>query len=64
MRKRLPGRRVGVKGGGRSVAVPAVKSMADVDPVAPSTASGAGDSEHPPDGPDDELTRTIKAAYQ
>lgn len=38
--------------------------MTDPDPVAPVTAPGDGEPEKPADELSEELTRTIKAAYQ
>jgi hypothetical protein len=63
-RKRLPGTGERVKIGRRSGAVPPVRSMTDLDPVAPATTSAVGEPERPADEPSEEVTRTIKAAYQ
>jgi hypothetical protein len=63
-KQRLPGTGTRSKGGRRSAAVPAVRSMTDLDPVAPATTPGAGEPESPADEPGEEITRTIKAAYQ
>ena len=64
-KKRLPraGERVKVVGR-RSLTVPGVRSMTDLDPVAPATKPGPGEPEKPTDELSEELTRTIKAAYQ
>ena len=53
-----------VKLGRRLVTVPGVRSMTDPDPVAPATTSGDGEPERPTDELSEELTRTVKAAYQ
>ncbi|MBL6614252.1 MAG: hypothetical protein ISP45_09590 [Reyranella sp.] len=53
-----------VKIGRRLLVVPSVRSMADPDPVMPATKPGAGEPEKPTEELSDELTRTIKAAYQ
>jgi hypothetical protein len=63
-KKHLPGAGARVKGSRRSAAVPAVRSMTDLDPAVPATAPGAGEPESPADEPGEEITRTIKAAYQ
>jgi len=62
-KKRLPeaGKRVRV--GRRLVTVPGVKSMTDPAPVAPATKPG-GEPESPTEELSEELTRTIKRAYQ
>ena len=59
-KKRLPGAGERVKVGRRWFTVPGVTSMTDPNPVAPTSKSGDGESEKPTD----ELTRTVKAAYQ
>jgi hypothetical protein len=63
-KKRLPGTGERVKVGRRLVTLPGVRSMTDPDPVAPATKPGVGEPETPTDEPNEELTRTIKAAYQ
>jgi hypothetical protein len=65
MRKnRLPRAGERVKVGRRLVTLPGVRSMTDPDPVAPATKPGVGEPEKPTDELSEELTRTIKAAYQ
>ena len=61
-KKRLPGAGERVKVGRRLVTLPGVRSMTDPDPVAP--AKPPGEPEKSTDEPSEELTRTIKAAYQ
>jgi len=63
-KKCLPGAGERVKVGRRLVTVPAVRSMTDPKQVAPATKSGGGEPERPTDELSEELTRTIKAAYQ
>ena len=63
-RKRLPGAGERVKVGRRLVTLPGVRSMTDPAPVAPATKPGSGEPEKPTDELSEELTRTIKAAYQ
>lgn len=63
-KKRLPRAGEQVKVGRRLVTLPGVRSITDSDPVAPATKPGVGDVETPTDEPSEELTRTIKAAYQ
>jgi hypothetical protein len=63
-KKRLPGAGERVKIGRRLVTLPGVRSMTDPDPVAPATTPGDGEPEKPTDELSEELTRTIKAAYQ
>ena len=63
-KKRLPRAGERVRVGRRSLTLPGVRSMTDPDPVAPATKSGVGEPEKPADEPSEELTRTIKAAYQ
>jgi hypothetical protein len=63
-KKRLPGAGERVKVGRRLVTLPGVRSMTDPNPVAPATRPGVGEPEKPTDEPSEELTRTIKAAYQ
>ena len=62
-KKRLPGAGERVKVGRRLVTLPGVRSMTDSDPVA-ATKPGVGEPEKPTDELSEELTRTIKAAYQ
>ena len=65
MRKnRLPRAGERVKVGRRLVTLPGVRSMTDPNPVAPATKSDSGGPEKPTDELSEELTRTIKAAYQ
>ena len=61
---RKPKARERVKVGRRPLALPAVRSMTDPDLVAPATKPGVGQPERPDDELSEELTRTIKAAYQ
>ena len=63
-KKRLPGAVQRVKVGRRLVTLPSVRSMTDSTPVAPATKRGVGEPEKPTDEMSEELTRTIKAAYQ
>ena len=63
-KKRLPGAGERLKVGRRWVTVPGVRSMTDADPAAPATKPGVGEPKMPTDEPSEELTRTIKAAYQ
>ena len=67
-KQRLPRAGQRVKVGARMLAVPGVKSMTDPDPAPDSVASAAkpddGEPEKPTDSLSEELTRTIKAAYQ
>ena len=51
-----------VKVGRRLLVVPGVRSM--TDPVARATKPGAGEPQKPTEELSEELTRTIKAAYQ
>lgn len=53
-----------VKLGRRMLVLPGVRSMTDPDPAAPTTKPGAGESEKPTEELSEDLTRTIKAAYQ
>ena len=62
-KKRLPRTGERVKVGRRLVMVPGVRSMTDPDPAVPATTSGVGEPE-PTDELSEELTRTVKAAYQ
>ena len=63
-KKRLPKAGERMKVGHRWVTVPGVTPMTDADLVAPATKSGVGESDAPTDELSEELTRTIKAAYQ
>jgi hypothetical protein len=63
-KKRLPGAGERVKVGRRLAMVPGVRSMTDPDPAAPAATSGGGEPERPTDELSEELTRTVKAAYQ
>ena len=62
-KKRLPRAGERVKVGGRLLTVPGVTSM-DPNPVAPPTKSGDGEPEKPSEELTEELTRTVKVAYQ
>ena len=53
-----------VKVGRRLVTVPSVRSMTDSAPQAPATKPGNGEPEKPTVEPSEEVTRTIKSAYQ
>ena len=53
-----------MKVGGRLLTVPGVTSMTDPNPIAPPTKSADGESDKPTDELTEELTRTVKAAYQ
>ena len=63
-RKRLPRAGERVKVGRRLVTLPGVRSMTDPHTAAPAATPGVGEPEKPADEPSEELTRTIKAAYQ
>ena len=63
-KKRLPRAGERVKVGRRRVTLPGVRSMTDPNPIAPATKPGVGEPEKPTDELSEELTRTIKAAYQ
>ena len=63
-KKRLPRAGERVKVGRRSLTLPGVRSMTDLDPVAPATKPGVGEAEKSTDELSEELIRTIKAAYQ
>ena len=63
-KKRLPKAGERVKVGRRFVTLPGVRSMTDHNPVAPAMTPADGEPEKPADEPSEELTRTIKAAYQ
>ena len=65
MRKnRLPRAGERVKVGRRLVMVPGVRSMTEPDPAVPAAMSSVGEPERPTDELSEELTRTVKAAYQ
>ena len=61
-KKRLPRAGERVKVGRRVLTVPGVRSM-DADPVAPAAKPGV-EPEKPTDELSEELTGTVKAAYQ
>jgi hypothetical protein len=63
-KKRLPAAGDRVKVGRRSFTVPGVRSLTDSDPGAPATKPGDGEPEAPTEELSEELTRTVKAAYQ
>jgi len=63
-KQRLPRPGERVKVGRRLLVVPGVKSMTDLHPVVLESTSAGGEPEKPADEPSEELTRTIKAAYQ
>jgi hypothetical protein len=63
-KKRLPRAGERVKVGRRLLTLPGVRSLTDVDPVAPAAKPDEPASEKPTDELSEELTRTIKAAYQ
>ena len=63
-KKRLPKAGERVKVGRRLFTMPGVAAMTDANPVAPATKSGNGEPERPADELSEELTRTVKAAYQ
>lgn len=63
-KKRLPRAGERVKVGRRFVTLPVVRSMTDTDPGAPATRPGVDEPEPPADELSEELTRTLKAAYQ
>jgi hypothetical protein len=63
-KRRLPGAGERVKVGRRLITVPGVTSMTDPSPAAPPTKPSVGESERPTDELTEELTRTVKAAYQ
>ena len=62
-KKRLPRAGERVKVGRRLLTVPGVTSMTDPTPLA-TTKPDDGESEKPTDELTEELTRTVKAAYQ
>jgi hypothetical protein len=53
-----------VKVGRRLLVLPGVRSMTDPDPVVSETKPGAGEPEKPTEEQSEELSRTIKSAYQ
>lgn len=53
-----------VKVGRRRITVPGLRSMTDPSLVVPTTKPGDGESDRPIDELAEELSRTIKAAYQ
>ena len=53
-----------VKVGRRLLVLPGVQSMTNRDPITPAAKPGAGEPDKPTDELNEELTRTIKAAYQ
>jgi hypothetical protein len=53
-----------MKGRRRPIAMPGVPVMADPDQAAPATKPCDDESERPADELTEELTRTVKAAYQ
>jgi hypothetical protein len=63
-KRRLPRAGERVKVGRRLITVPGVTSMTDPNRAAPTTKSGDSESERPTDELTEELTRTVKAAYQ
>ena len=63
-KKRLPKAGERVKVGRRWLTVPGVTSMTDANPVAPTAKSGDGKLDRPTEELTEELTRTVKAAYQ
>ena len=63
-KKRLPRAGERVKVGRQALMLPGVRSLTDPDPVAPTAKPDERESEKPTDELSEELTRTIKAAYQ
>ena len=63
-KKRLPRAGERVKVGRRLVTLPGVRSLTDAAPAAPTKQSESGDPDKPAEELSEELTRTIKAAYQ
>ena len=63
-KKRLSGAGGRVKVGRRLITMPGVPSMTASDPAAPETKPRDGALEKPKDELSEELTRTVKAAYQ
>jgi hypothetical protein len=63
-KKRLPRAAERVRVGRRLLTLPGVRSLTDPDAVVPATKSDSDEPERPADELSEELTRTIKAAYQ
>jgi len=63
-KRRLPRAGERVKVGRRLITVPGVTSMTDPNRAVPTTKPGDSESERPTDELTEELTRTVKAAYQ
>jgi hypothetical protein len=63
-KKRPPRAGNRVKAGRRLIAMPGVTSMTDPNSSEPTTRPAEGESERPTDELTEELTRTVKAAYQ
>jgi hypothetical protein len=63
-KRRLPGAGERVKVGRRLITVPGVASMTNPKPAAAATKPGHAELEKPTDELTEELTRTVKAAYQ
>jgi hypothetical protein len=63
-KKRLPRAGERLKVGRRLVTLPGVRSLTDAAPTAPTKKSDSIGPDKPADEPSEELTRTIKAAYQ
>ena len=63
-KRRLPGAGERVKVGRRLITVPGVTSTTNPDPVAAAPKLGHSELEKPTDELTEELTRTVKAAYQ
>ena len=63
-KRRLPGAGERVKVGRRLITVPGVTSMTNPTPAAAAPKPGHGELERPTDELTEELTRTVKAAYQ
>jgi hypothetical protein len=64
MKKRLPRAGDRVRVGRRLLTVPGVTTMADPKAAAPPPKPADGESKRPADELTEELTRTVKAAYQ
>jgi len=63
-KRRLPGAGERVRVGRQLITVPGVTSMTNPTPAAPATKPGDGAPERPTNELTEELTRTVKAAYQ
>ena len=63
-KRRLPGAGERVRVGRRLITLPGVTSMTNPDPAAAATKPGHSKLEKPSDELTEELTRTVKAAYQ